>query len=422
MLRSLRIRNFKSIFRAELDFGRANLIVGPNGSGKSNILEALAILAAALDKGLDPSLLADKGVRVSLPAMFKSAFKNTDLPQTFRLEADFENGRYECSIRAGVKRTALEFHSEALYEGSVKVFGRGPNGFSVNNDRVPDITIRPDFIDPSRSMWSFISPFARISDGLRAELDDIQDYSIYAPQTAVMRGVAVDPRVKEPLGLTGAGLAAAFQQALTTGNDDLKARTAINQIMSVIWQPGWADQIQIGSFNPSIVPAHVKSDGTLLYIRDRYMKTNRNFLSAFDASEGTLYLIFVATLLVHPDAPRTFALDNVDGTLNPKLVRRLTDALVDACCKGSVIDERKVRKQVFVTSHHPSSLDSFDIYEDNQAVFVAHRSTKSTAAQGSTKFDRLRPPPGLSKNEWSERTGGKNTSVMLLEGLIPDAL
>jgi len=422
MLKTLRISHFKSIHGADLKFGKANLFIGPNGAGKSNVLEALGILAAAVSRGLEPTELDERGIRLSNPTMFKSAFKNTHIPQAFRLEAGFEHGRYECSIRAGLGKSALEFHSEALYDGSDKVFGRGPNGINTNLKSAGNPEIKSRLVDGSRGLWSILSPFASISDEFRRELDDLSGYSIYAPQTAVMRGLAVDARLKEPLGLTGSGLASAFieshRQALSSKSID--HRKYIQKILSVIWQPGWTDMIKVDVFNPAIVPSHIKSDGQLLYMRDQFMKTNRNYLSAFDASEGTLYLIFVASLLAHEAAPHTFALDNVDGTLNPKLVRKLADTIVDVCCNPPPNSD--AQKQVFVTSHHPSSLDSFDLFNEDQAVFVAHRDLQSDAARGSTTFNRIRPPNGLSKSEWLDRSAGKNLSTLVLEGLIPDAL
>lgn len=423
MLRSLRIQHFKSIYEAELKFGRANLFIGANGAGKSNVLEAIGVLASALSKGLEPTDLDDRGIRLSLPTMFKSAFRKTDLPRTFRLEATFEHGRYECSIRAGLKRTALEFHSEALYDGNTKVFGRGPNGVYISPTAIPQTFIDVSLIDPSRGLWDILSPFAKISDELRLEIDDVSAYSIYAPQTAVMRGLAIDARVKTPLGLTGSGLATAFGDAVVDKDLSPQERQRVNKIMSIIWQPGWADQIRVGGFDPLIVPSQVKSDGALLYIRDRFMKTNRNYLSAFDASEGTLYLIFVATLLSHVDAPKVFALDNIDGTLNPQLVRRLADTLVEVCCADQRIGGAKAHnQQTFVTSHHPSSLDSFDLFSPEQAVFVGRRDEHADQARGSTKFDRVLPPEGVTRDEWADRSGGKNMSTLLLEGLIPGAL
>lgn len=423
MLRSLKIKQFKSIYSAQLYLGRVNLFIGPNGAGKSNVLEALAILAGSLSRGLDPTSLDERGIRLSVPTMFKSSFKNTKLPNTFRLEAEFEHGRYECSIRAGLKRHTMEFYSEALFDGDTKVFGRGPNGIFINRQFVPETVIREDFLDVSRGVWDVLSPFARISAELRQEIDDISEFSIYAPQTSIMRGVAVDPRVKSPLGLTGAGLASALQEVVAGRLGNTQLAGAIDKVLKIIWEPGWADSVTVKPFDPGVVPSHVKSDGQLLYIRDKFMMTNRNFLSAFDASEGTLYLIFVAALLAHPDAPRIFALDNVDGTLNSRLVRKLTDSVVDVCAgKESAGDMFGRGRQVFVTSHHPSSLDSFDLYNPEQAVFVVHRDTKAASARGSTKFDRLLPPPDMGREDWYRRTNGKNLSVLLLDGIIPDAL
>lgn len=422
MLRKLTIRHFKSIYDAELVLGRANLFVGPNGSGKSNILEVLGLLGACLSRGLDPTSLDERGIRLSVPTLFKSAFKKTELPKTFRIEATFDKGKYICSIRAGVGRPSLEFHSEALYQNGVKIFGRGPNGIDLNREFAPKSVIRNDAVDNARGLWDILSPILEIDEVFRGELDQISDFSIYAPQTAIMRGVAVDPRVKQPLGLTGAGLASAFQQAIFTAKDTGITEAMRKRVLDIIWQPGWADQIRTAPFDPTIVPPNIKSDGTLLYIRDRFMQRNRNYLNAADASEGTLYLIFVATLLAHNDTPRTFGLDNVDGTLNPRLVRQLTKAIVDVCVDPNRLDVSEGSRQVFVTSHHPSALDSFDIFEQDQAIFVTHRDTNADLAVGSSRFERLKPAPGMTKEQYLARQRGKNLSVMLLDNLIPDAL
>jgi predicted ATPase len=160
-----------------------------------------------------------------------------------------------------------------------------------------------------------------------------------------------------------------------------------------------------------------------MYIRDKFMRGGRNYLSPFDASEGTLYLIFVAALLANLETPNTFALDNVDGTLNPKLVRTLTSHIVQVCTKHN--DPRP--RQIFMTSHHPSALDSFDIFDENHRIFIANRindaeARNTSAALGSTKFRQFKPPRGRSKDEWMVAHGGKNLSELLLENRIKDAL
>lgn len=421
MLKRLTIKRFKSIYEARLNFGKANLFIGVNGTGKSNVLEALGLLASALSRGLEGDALEGRGVRFSLPQLFKSSFKNTDLTPTFRLEAEFEFGRYNCSIRAGATRSSLEFHSEELFDGIHKVFGRGPNGSSFNKDIVSVPISDLGAVPKNRGYWDILSPFAKVSEGLRRELTEFGEFSIYAPQTAVMRGVATENRVKEPLGLTGANLALAFNTVLNSQQKLSRAEQAeFTKILSLIWAPGWANSVSSKPFNSEIVPSQVSTGGLVLYIRDKYMKTNWNMLSTFDASEGTLYLIFVVTLLLHPGTPNTFALDNVDGTLNARLVRQLTDKLVEVCTSSGVGENFRAH-QSFVTSHHPASLDSFDIFSKEQRIFVARR-REGSGVIGSTYFDRLQPGEAMTKPEWIKQSQGKNLSELLLEGLIPGGL
>ena len=418
MLKSLTIKNFKSIKHAELSFGRANIFIGANGAGKSNILEALGILSSALSRGLDSPIIADRGVRLSLPHLFKSSFKNTSLSPHFRLEAQFENGHYECSIRSGLNRNFLEFHSEALYDGQVKVFGRSPNGIKINKNMI-DLDVG-DFrgTGASRSLWDIISPFCTISDKLRQELDEFSRFVIYAPQTAVMRGLAIETRVIKPLGLAGSGLAAAFQDVLTRRRGMKEnERKKYEGLLSLISKPGWVQGVRVRGYDPKIVPPEVSSEGLLLYFKDRYMTEKRNDLSPYDASEGTLYLTFVATLLLHKQAPKAFGLDNVDGTLNPDLVRELTDTVVSVCSSGNPFSEEK--QQAFLTSHHPSSIDSFDIFNSSHRIFSVTRDERSN---GRTKFTPILPPEGFSKSAWIKQKRGKNLSQLWLEGKIPGAL
>ena len=425
MLQRLAIDKFKSIERADLRFGRANLFIGPNGAGKSNVLEALGVVAAALSRGIDQESLDSRGVRLSLPRIFKSSFKNRRLPKAFHLTAYFENGRYSCSIRAGVKSPFLEFTTEALYEGNKQIFGRGPRGA-----RVYETTSQQEFdysrADSTRSLWDAASPVIQVTDKFRAELESFSQFRVYAPQTAVMRGIATDIRAIEPLGLTGSGLAQAFSDVLRLrygASTERAEKDRLQEIIDVIWQPGWADQVKVGSFDPDIVPPQVRSEGVLLYIRDKYMNSNRNLVSPYDASEGTLYLIFVATLLAHPRAPRPFALDNVDGTLNPKLVRKLTSHIANVC--GGPEEEKgappHAGHQAFLTSHHPSALDSFDIFNHHHSLFTVNRSQQADSL-GATSFFKVVPPEGMTKSAWTITHGGANLSRLLLDGRIPGAL
>ena len=421
MLRELHIDRFKSIQGQVLRLGRANLFVGPNGAGKSNALEALGVVAAALARGIDQDSLASRGVRLSTPRLFKSAFKTRPLPNSFHLKAIFDHGYYSCSVRAGEKSSFLEFTTEALFDGTKQVFGRGPRAARVYQSREGKES-KLSRLDSTRSLWDAVRPILKVSRRFAAELENFAGFRIYAPQTAVMRGTATDSRPADPLGLTGSGLAQAFSEVLQLRRDPQKKKR-VDQILDVVSRPGWADLIKVGTYDPKIVPSQVQTEGLNLYIRDKFMTSQRNYLSPYDASEGTLYLIFVAVLLCHPRAPHSFALDNVDGTLNPKLVRQLTDHIVSVC-SGDEEEEGTPdtsRHQAFMTSHHPSALDSFDIFDKDQSIFTMHRSP-ITESRGESSFFRLEPPPGTTKNDWSVAHRGANLSQLLLDGRIPGAL
>ncbi len=63
MIREFSIKNYKSILDLTLDLGRINLFIGENGCGKTNILEAMAMAAAAVTDRVDTEELYNRGVQ-----------------------------------------------------------------------------------------------------------------------------------------------------------------------------------------------------------------------------------------------------------------------------------------------------------------------------------------------------------------------
>lgn len=416
MLKTLKIKNFRSIVNAELTFGRVNLFIGPNGGGKSNFLEAIGIVSAALGRSIEPKDLDLKGVRLSLPRLFKATFKNRAIPKGFSITAETENTKYATRIVAGDRSTTLQFSHESLQVGGKTLLGRAPRGKKIHIQK-PDtdelsMAASPG---PTRGILDAYRSFVVMPPEAHEELNHLESYAIYAPQTAVLRGIATDSRIVEPLGLTGGRLAVAMSELLRTRNRDIKSKESehIMRCLAVVWEAGWPDEIKIDKPLSTVVPPQVPTGARVLYLRDRYMRVTRSWLSAFDASEGTLYLLFVAALLAHPRAPRIFALDNVDGTLNPRLVRKLVEFIVEVISWDKSFD-----RQVFLTSHNPTALDAIDLFDDEQRVYVVRRNTEN----GRTEFRRVEPPKEMTREEWIDFTKGRNTSALWLEGMIEGAL
>jgi ABC-type branched-subunit amino acid transport system ATPase component len=411
MLRKLKITNFKSIISADLEFGKVNLFIGPNGGGKTNVLEAIGIVSAALGRSISPDDLNLRGVRLSLPRLFKATYKRRRIPRQFSMLAEFDRCQYSFSLTAGDRSTSLAFAQEKLSEGDAVLLGRSPRGHRIHlpQGKLTEKDFRV-LIHPTRGIFDMLRTLVTISEGALGELDQLTKYAIYAPQTSILRGMVMDTRAVEPLGLTGGRLPTAFQEVLNAFSKDTEMRS---RYLDIIWQSGWTNMVKASPSLKDVVPPQVPTVPKVVYFRDKFMRSDRSWLSAYDASEGTLYLLFVATLLAHRTSPRVFALDNVDGTLNPQLVRRLVEHIVKIVCSD---DEDR---QVFLTSHNPTALDALDIFDPDHRVYVVRRDIENG---GRTVFDRVRPPSGMTREEWIEKAQGRNTSVMLLENLIPGAL
>ena len=419
MITSLSIRNFKSIANAQLAFGRVNLFIGANGSGKSNLLEALGLYSACLGRGIDGDILSSKGVRLSAARIFKSSFKKQPTPGLIRLSGTINGVTYSAALRTKTHSSQLEFHSESLTEGDSPVLVRRLSRSRMMRSDAPDQLAVPVDANPHRGLWDTHGSLAYVTPQTRAELNGIAKYVIYAPQTAFMRGLVTDTRGTEPLGLTGGRLPQAVREILAQSMSATRMEKDITKILQIIWKPGWAEMVRVGPPKSDVIPDALSAKKEVIYIVDKYMKRNRNTLSLYDASEGTLFLLFVATILAHAESPPVFALDNVDGTLNPAMVRSLVDHIVTITCETAPNgEESAIRpKQVFLTSHNPSALDAIDLFEPDQRLFVVSRTS-----EGHTVFEWIRPAEGMTKEEWITAKNGTNLSQLWLDGRIRKAL
>ncbi len=416
MIRHLKIQRFRSIHAAELEFGKINLFIGPNGAGKSNVLEAIGILSAAAARGVDETSLRTRGVRLSRPHMFKSSFRGLKAPQTFRLEAALRHHvdlKYTITIESGSASPYLNISHETLSAGAAPILGRSPRGQRVHRAISRELTHRASWpIRPEQSFLDATRSILNLSKDQLLLLHELSEYAIYAPSTAVMRGVALEPDSQSPLGLSGSGLASAIAD-VSTGPMTGSVLTQIMRLSS------WVSDVIVGPRDPNIIPDTMAISGKdAVYFQDRFMKPSRNLLSTYDASEGTLYLAFVAVLLAHAQAPPVFALDNVDSTLNPALVTKLVSFIADLVCRDDATSS-SVARQVFLTSHNPTALDALDLFNEEHRVFIVHRSRSD---RGSTKFLRLQPPPGMTRSEWVLEKHGMKLSNLWIDGHLPEAL
>ena len=415
MIKSIEINRFKSLQDVNIELGSVNLFIGRNGVGKSNILEAVGLLSACLGPAIDYNALQGKGVRLSTPLLFKSAFKGRHKTNSFSMTARFsENSYYTASLSAGKDSTDLHFLSEKLYLNGNKIFGRSNRG--IDTPLCPDIN--KNNIDINRGLWDQVRAVLNMAADEANDISSLSKYVIYSPQTSFLRGVDTEAFQTKPIGLHGGNLAQAAAWVFTHLKQlrEQGEEKFAHHISKLLWATGWANSISVGEHDPKSVPSVVKNNGNILYFKDKFMSLGKNKLSAYDSSEGTLYLLFLISLIAHKDTPKIFAVDNVDFSLNPGLIREIVEYLISICCQDGDINSN-LKKQLLFTSHNPATLDAFDIFDDCQRIFVVSRND-----DGTSKVTRLKAANGITKDEWIDITKGRNLSEMMLSDKIKGAI
>ncbi|MBF0550508.1 MAG: AAA family ATPase [Deltaproteobacteria bacterium] len=345
------IRSFKSIVDQEIELGLVNVFIGANGSGKSNVLEALGVLSAAASGRVDDESLQRRGVRPGVPRLYKSAFE-VPFPLHIYFEAKSEAAGFSVSLNnhLGRPRPAWQYKTEELRSGNKKVASRGRGTAKNSEQGIAALTV----VELQES-----NPAVQLLNVLR-------DYVIYTPNTPVLRGLTPDPQTREPVGLAGGRLAEAVGElkTLALGNDFLE--DGLDDILEMI---DWIRDFDTTDSVRTILSSSVARPKQTLRFYDRLMRTGKNILTAYDASEGALYVLFCAVLALLPNAPKCLAVDNLDQALNPRLAQKLVSYL----CKW--ITNNPWQRQMLFTAHNPAILDGLSLQDPRVNLFAVDRNS-----------------------------------------------
>ena len=354
MLDSLTVRTFKSLEDVTVRLGQVNVFIGPNGSGKSNLLEALGILASAANGRVDDQALLSRGVRPGLPALYKTAFPARDgarVPPHLFFGAAGDAERYEVSLHNPLTdpAPAWRFKTELWEVENERIVGRSPRVASR--------------ADPYRGLAALRAAEPSSPNG-HDLLELLQDYVIYTPTTAVLRGVSPEMQPRDPLGLSGGNLPRATSELLHQGAEDLRSRQICRDVLELI---DWAKTFDATASDRMLLSPTAAAAKQVVRFKDRFMRETRNDLSGYDVSEGALFALFLAVLSGHRRSPRLCSVDNADHGLNPRMAR----ALVDRLCGWYLSAD--VERQLLLTTHNPLILDGLPLADDRVRLFTVSR-------------------------------------------------
>ena len=390
-LKRISVGNFKSLYDTSFEPGKINVFIGANGSGKSTALEAIGLLSAAMTDRVDAASLQRRGVRLSVPTLYKSNFKDIKRRNpTINLSLEWNDSdtahdfRYDVHLTTPTDTDYWKYHSEAFFQDGVQKWGRSNASRQQSNNYIGFFLIDDDKdLENGRKIARALS-----------------NYGIFQPNTMTLRGTIPDPSQSAPLGLNGGRLAESIKELLSTVDDDVMfGDIFMDDVLDMI---DWASSISVNAPKKNNINANIPTTRQVIEFADRYMKDSAQF-TGYDASEGALYVLFMLTLAMHPQGPSIFSVDSFDHALNPHLAKKMTEVF----CQEIIKNE----KTAFLTTHSPLVLDGLDITNDDIRLFAVDRKSKghSQITRITVSQELLAEGQSLSRLWINGRLGGVPT-------------
>lgn len=363
MINSVSIKNYKSVVDVSLPLGRFNLLIGANGCGKSNILEGIAMGAAASSDKLDYEYFANRGMRVVEPRFMLPAFEGVEAERisVALINEDKSVATFDIRYNEDLKPARWQDDSVSADRFVSYVMENTSERTPLINDMVELIKrAKSDSKNPS-----LIIRLKPIDDKVTIMTvdQDISQFVIYSPEESKLREPNTSNRLY-PMGRHGEGLFAYIKE-LSQQPEGIEIINEIKENLKVL---DWFDDME--------VPSGQLSMEFNLKLKDSYLADTINAFDQRSTNEGFLYLLFYLTLVISDETPRFFAIENIDTAFNPKLCREVTHRLIELA--------RKHNKQIIATTHNAAVLDGMNLFEDDVRLLVVRRNI-----DGYTKTNRV---------------------------------
>lgn len=359
MLRSVTIKNYKSILDDTIELGRINVFIGENGCGKSNILEALTFAAASMGGEASVEELYHRGIRVARPELMRSSFREA------------ESGGPDVVVTCDFGDEKTEFRLREREPGSITSDWESESA-ETEWRRIRELLEQLELVH--RAELLPLPPKLRRAFGrLRSQALKFQfsSFVIFNANILALRGLEVFSR-REPLGIHGEGL----DVLLGTLSDEEFA--AVDEAMQCI---RWVKSVELDKEGEHRFQGFkLGRSRSNLYFVDRFMADDNNVFSAESVNEGALYVLFYLALFSTRRTPSIFGIDNIDTALNPQLCRDLI--------KQVAILAKRTEKQALITTHNPAILDGLNLRDEDQRLFVVYRTD-----EGYTRTRRIKVKP-----------------------------
>ncbi len=340
MIKSIQIQNFKNIRDQQVDFERLTVVVGANASGKTTLLEAVDLAVRCTTD--DPSnvfsnhrhcdWLYTRGGKGDLRLTCKTEGGTWNVTAT--PPADFPPMERE-SIGKGIWKFSVEPHAGADRD---RVIGsaRGATLLQLNARQLAKASysdVEPPRIEFDGEGLATVLAYLLLTD--RDRFDQLEDLMCeFIPDLFRIR-------------IRKETVKRAEHELIRFGDDAVERRSV---------RPFQGEALVFDFKNATDVSAHT-------------------------ASEGTLLLLGLLTVLMGPSRPRVLLMDDIEHGLHPRAQRTLLEVLNRIMASHPDL-------QIVATAHSPLLLDALD---PSQVRLV------TSGDEGHSVFGRLSDHPDFAK-------------------------
>lgn len=314
MIRSLRIRGYRSLLDLRVSFGRITVVTGGNGVGKSNLYRALAMLQHMARGSFAEAVESEGG----MPGMMWAGLRRKPGPRVVSWELEHDDFAFvhECGLIPTAPGDKTRFRTDPDIK-TEEIRSGGSKGRMMARRRATAISLRA----PEGNMETLPFPFHEPE----SMLSEVRDAARYPALAAVRETFAawrfhhhfrVDP--ESPLRRPRVG----FWSPVLSGDGSNLAATL--QSIGESSPMGWLDEAIRRAFPETRWRAVDDQNRFQLQLTREGLG---RWLDASELSDGTLRFFCLCAALMSPKPPRLLVINEPESSLHASMLEPLGDLM-----------------------------------------------------------------------------------------------
>lgn len=323
MIKSVWVKNYRSIADIRVNLEPVTILVGHNGSGKSNFVDIFRFIYDAVRLGLDAAIVNRHGM--SALRRWSAKGRPYDVEIGLTIETDQIHATYSFTL-GSERRGEYNVKRENCYIGEITT--QYDVHYETNNG---SWVYPPKDIHPQINDRSLLLPLLATTEPYRKLYDYLTSFAFYN----IFPNALSEPQKPAnpyPLDEHGANLASTLREMQRTKSTLMDSlRESISTVL------------------PDVVDFQVSQVGGYLVTKLRHEMSNdgRAMFELSQESDGTLRMLGILVALYQEDQRTLLTLEEPELTIHPGALSVLWDE----------IEAAGDRSQVLITTHSPDLLD-----------------------------------------------------------------